>query len=338
MRRDAGIAGLSLLALFLAAAPVSADTPWTISASPTSLVEGRQTQVVLTVRGGTVPIELIEVNLPSGYTVAAAAPIVAPHGGKWTATISGTRVTFWLNAEPQRIVAGDLATFSITVTPTTTSPQAWTATACQSDGDVPPCLPGAPGAQLPPFTILPAPTATPTPPPTPMPTPAPTPRPTPEPTPVASSATTATTAPTRTPTESSRPAQPTSALSSSPAPSPSASDAQPSYPIATAPNGSPAPVPGAAVSTAGPDAPFGTGTQVEIPQFPTGGSVDLSELGGFASLGGYSWLVPGFFIGLPGLMILLVVFLQLASGAFFVPVVRRVLGGLGPRKRGADGT
>jgi hypothetical protein len=92
-------------------------------------------------------------------------------------------------------------------------------------------------------------------------------------------------------------------------------------------------LPTASQATASPDAAFGGGTQVEIPQFPTGGSIDISGVGGFSSLGLYSWLVPGFFLGLPGIMILLAVLLQVGSGALLLPVVRHFLGGFGPKSR-----
>ena len=307
MRRFAGIAGLSLLALFLGAGSIAADTPWKISASPTSLVEGQQTQVVLTVTGGTQKIGLVAVTIPSGYEVKAAAVISQPHGGKWTATISPRLVTFWMNADPQRIGPGDVATFSITVVPTSPSPPAWTAIACQHSRDDPvSCHPGSPATPLPRFGVSPAPARTPV--PTPVPTPVRTPVRTPVLTPVPT--------PTPTPTRS----QPSASLPPSP---PAGANTEPS----------PSMLPTASQATASPDAPFGGGTQVEIPQFPTGGGIDISGLDGFSSLGLYSWLVPGFFLGLPGIMILLAVLLQVGSGALLLPVVRHFLGGFGPKSR-----
>lgn len=315
MRRVAGTASLSLLALFLGAASIAADTPWQISASPTSLVEGQQTQVVLTVTGGTQMIGLVAVTIPSGYIVKQAAVISQPQKGKWTATISATLVTFWTKADPQRIGPGDVANFSITVVPTSPSPPPWTAIACQYWSDDPvSCLPGSPATRLPGFGVPPASTPAPTPttgPDQPTPTPIPTPTPTPG------------------------PDQPTPAATPTLAPTPGQSSAslQPSSPTGATPKASPSIPPTASQATASPDAPFGGGTQVEIPQFPTSGSIDITGVDGFSSLGLHSWLVPGFFLGLPGIMILLAVLLQVGSGALLLPVVRHFLGGVGPKSR-----
>ena len=45
------------------------------------------------------------------------------------------------------------------------------------------------------------------------------------------------------------------------------------------------------------------------------------------------WTVPAVAMGVPGLLVLVVVLVQLAGGAAWVPVTRRVLGSLGVRRR-----
>jgi hypothetical protein len=45
------------------------------------------------------------------------------------------------------------------------------------------------------------------------------------------------------------------------------------------------------------------------------------------------WTVPAVAMGVPGLLVLVVVLVQLAGGAAWVPVTRRALGSLGVRRR-----
>ncbi|HEX7543386.1 MAG TPA: hypothetical protein VF361_01115, partial [Candidatus Limnocylindrales bacterium] len=61
--------------------------------------------------------------------------------------------------------------------------------------------------------------------------------------------------------------------------------------------------------------------------------------GTFASLGPLSWgdifrwFVPTFAIGLPGLLLILAVLIQLFGGGIFVPIVRTALRGSGVRRK-----
>jgi hypothetical protein len=63
--------------------------------------------------------------------------------------------------------------------------------------------------------------------------------------------------------------------------------------------------------------------------------VAIGDLGSLGSLSLFAWLVPSFFVGMPGLLIILVLAGQLVAGAIFLPLTRRVLGvsGLGRRRR-----
>ena len=53
----------------------------------------------------------------------------------------------------------------------------------------------------------------------------------------------------------------------------------------------------------------------------------------FGKLGLAMWTVPAVAMGVPGLLVLVVVLVQLAGGAAWVPVTRRALGSLGVRRR-----
>ena len=320
--------GMLLVGLAPAAAAVAA---WQISASPTSFPEGRPTQVVLTVTGGSQPIGLLTVTIPSGYQVASAKVLSAPAGQIWAAAVSSpTLATFKTNSYPERILQGDVARFAITVVATSLSPPAWIAASYQQSA-TPGDSAGKPKAPLPAFTIVPASTPTPAPTPTPtvLSTPGPSSAPTavPSPTPAGPSPTPAGPSPTPagpspTPASSS---PPSSSPTAGPSPSAEASSRKSSAPSTTA-----------QVAAGSPDVSPGSGNQVVIPTLPPGGSVAVSGLDGLSTLSLYSWLVPGFFLGLPGLLIMLVVLFQLGAGGLFVPIVRNVLGGFGLRKRSGD--
>jgi hypothetical protein len=40
----------------------------------------------------------------------------------------------------------------------------------------------------------------------------------------------------------------------------------------------------------------------------------------------FAWLVPGLFLSLPGLLLILIVLIQAGGGTVFVPITRRVFG------------
>ncbi len=57
----------------------------------------------------------------------------------------------------------------------------------------------------------------------------------------------------------------------------------------------------------------------------------------FGSLGpldfSFDWFIPGFFVTLPGLLVILAVLAQVIAGAGWLPIVRRELGDIGVRRR-----
>jgi hypothetical protein len=55
--------------------------------------------------------------------------------------------------------------------------------------------------------------------------------------------------------------------------------------------------------------------------------------GGIGVLEGLDWAVPALFLTVPGLLLILAVVAQLFTGALWLPVVRRWLGGFGVWKR-----
>lgn len=87
-----------------------------------------------------------------------------------------------------------------------------------------------------------------------------------------------------------------------------------------------------------PDSGGSTGPDRGQQRAPDGGGIVFSNAG-FASLGLTSllslssWLVPGFALGLPGLLIVLVILAQLFGAGVFLPITRRVLGDFGIGRR-----
>ncbi|HYU49481.1 MAG TPA: Ig-like domain-containing protein [Candidatus Limnocylindria bacterium] len=217
-------------------------------------------------------------------------------------------------------------------------------------------------APAPTATPTPTPKPAPTPSPTPAPTPAPTPSPTPAPTPAPTPPPTSTPGPTATP---SRTATPTATPSAGPTAAPTASPGTTPAPTGTAgpggtanPSGSPQP-PGPGGSTAPSGAPPGGSPQpssvpigpgsITVP--PTGGGtvgggtpggaslsvpdiaidegITIGDLGLTFQISPFAWLVPSFFLGLPGLLLILIVLAQMGTGATFLVLTRRSLGDFG---------
>jgi hypothetical protein len=206
-------------------------------------------------------------------------------------------------------------------------------------------------------TPVPTPTPSPTPAPTPAPTPTPVPTPSPAPTPAPTAPPTATPAPTGTPSTTPPPGptpSPTTAPTSSPGATPAptgtpgpggtanpSTSPQPSGPVgSTAPS---APPGGTAAPSSGPGGlgivtdPGGGptlggssgGTGLRVADIATDQGITISDLGLTFQLSPFAWLVPGFFLGLPGLLLILIVLAQMATGATFLMLTRRSLGGFG---------
>jgi hypothetical protein len=311
----ASLVGLALAAAL--AAPVLAATDWTIAASPTSLPAGSPTTIVVTVVGGSQQIGLITI-VTTGYRIVGESVVSSPNDNWHGSVSSTTKATFrdpdWPN---DAIRSGASARFTITVVPTTQSPPAWYARAYRSSENSDSSV-GPPAAQLPAFTVTGS-VATPTPAPTATPTATwtwwPWPTWTPHATPTPLAAVPQTQAPRQTA------AQPTATATASGTAGPSASSA----------SASPASI-YAGVSF---EPLVGGGVDVSVPQMPGTQDVTIADLGGFDSLGLYSWLVPGFFLGMPGLLILLVPLGQILAGGLILPLARRVLGNDRDRRRPA---
>ena len=364
--RRALLVGLSLALFALAGAlafagPARVDAaglPWTVSLSPTILTEGTATNVKVSVTPGAQKIGFIVVNVPAGFDVVSASVTTVPTGFVWHASGSGSgpvQVTFGTTQSNWRLV-GSTGVFTIRVIATTSPLSAWTVKAYQQfsiDSNqvaTGPLLPPAP------FVILPGPTPTPTSTPTPAPTPTPTAVPTPTPTPTPTSVPTptptpirtATPAPTPSPSASSRPSPSTGSSAPLPTPTPTpTSTPTGSLPAATdppspgtAPGSSPQPSPapsspglGSVGGPVGGSGSTGGGSGgLDVQALPAGGSVNLDDLGALGGSAMVAWLVPGLFLSLPALLIVIVVLVQAGFASAFIPLTRRFLAGERRRK------
>ena len=68
---------------------------------------------------------------------------------------------------------------------------------------------------------------------------------------------------------------------------------------------------------------------------PAGGTVRLDDMQALGATAMVAWLVPGLFLSLPGLLIVVVVLVQAGFASAFVPVTRRVLG-VGRRRQARE--
>jgi len=303
------VLGATLIWLAVAVGPArGAPLGWTVTASPLTLVEGQATDVILTVTPGTQQIGCLVVTVPAGFSVSGASVTSVPAGAVWQIDLSGagpTTVSFYTSKGGWRLAPGDVGRFTIRVTPLVAPLAAWSVAGYQQ-GLPPKGSVGLPLLPLQPFVIVPAPT------PTPVVTAAPTP----------TSAPTApvTAPPTAEPT-------PTGGATATPSGSPPPSSDVPT-PSAPAPpsgmGGGGGGVVGPGGPGASPGAPIPTGLDVGV--LPDQGRVEVTDVGLAGGLGTYAWAVPGLFLGLPGLLILLIVGAQLLLAGIFVPVVRRQIG------------
>ncbi len=316
-----------------APAVVRATNPWTLGVSPSALTEGVAADVSLSVTDGSEMIGCVTVDVPAGFAVLGARVSSVPAGSVWGAEITGSgpaRVTFSTTIDAWRLNGGEQAVFVVRVVATSSPLPAWTFRAFKKFSVDSTQLDGGPLVVPGPFQIGA---------PTPSPSPSPSPEPTPTATPTTSGAPVATAAPTP------RPSVMPSASHSSP---PSGAS---SRPVATAiPSGSATPSSSADASpasgvgagpvagtTAAGSAGFpgvaaaGDETTLDIGGLPAGGTVQLDSqaVGG---IGMFAWLVPGLFLSLPGLLLLLIVAAQAGFATGFVPVTRRILG-FGRRRR-----
>jgi hypothetical protein len=313
-----GIGLLTTLALMIAfTVTASAVTPWSISATPTRLAVGQAGAVSITVVSGSPDITCVQIAIPGGVQVLDAV-VASPAG--WVVDLQrgnpSTVATFCTGSK--NLAPSASAVFRITVIPSTSVPEIWSASAYHDQA--PSKSVGPPVAPLPTFNVA-TPTAiprsTPTPVPGSTPTPTPVPGSTPTPTPVPGSTPTPTPVPGSTPT---------------PTPTPHLADGltaslSPSNGELTIPMSTPQP---AAEPTASPSQ-AGSGFTIPRP----GGDIT----GAFATLGPISWgdllrwFVPAFAISVPGLLLILGIAIQLVGGGLFVPITRNVLLGSGARRK-----
>jgi hypothetical protein len=319
--------------------------------------------------GGGDEITCVLVDVPVSFAVSFFAVVsvkgitsATSHGWQAYSSTSGgtTRIAFKNPSDKNPLVGlpvGDSATFRVTGTASRAGMMSWTATAFDKPGSAGTTKCGSgqfpalgltftvSGSSTPPPTPAPIPTprTTPTPPPTPIPTPRPTSTPPPQPT--------ATPRPTPVPTT-----QPTVNPASTIAPTPPADSGRTPAPTATArPSGTPSPkasldvaggTPGptrvpARSPGASPTASSDPGYVAPITVGPRdrgdGSGNEIAGIGAavsaaFVQLGIVGWTVPAVALGVPGLLVLLVVALQLAGGAAWLPIARRWLSRAAPKR------
>jgi hypothetical protein len=358
-RRGLLAALLALVWLGLATIPgmpasVRAANPWTLALAPLSITEGVQTNISATVTDGSEMIGCVVFDVPAGFTVLGASISSVPAGFIWTASVAGTGptwVTFRTSHNSWRLNGSAHGIFVIRVVANASPLPAWTAGAYKgftinsTQLDFGPLTPPGAFSIHPAATPTPPPTPTPMPRPTPGPTPTPTPKPTPGPTPAPTTTPRASTAPkvTATPARTAAPkgqpgATPIPIDSPSPEASPSAvgSDEPVTAATPSAPGATVSPEIAGIVATPN-DSNGGViggfETTVDVAALPDGGTVQLDSQA-FNSLGMFAWMVPGLFLSLPGLLLILVIIAQGSLASVFVPITRRVLGRTRRRKPG----
>jgi hypothetical protein len=278
-------------------AAVSAATTWSIQLSPTTLTQGVARDVTVTVTSGNKELGCVALDVPAGFTVLSTRVSSVPAGLVWGSAGAGsgpTQITFSTTKDGWRLKTGAQGVFVVRVTATAGPLAAWTATAYQKFTVDPAWLVSGPLVPPGPFTIVPTPTPTPTPTLPPGVTPS--------------------------PSDSASPGTTSS-------PSPSQSTAPSESPGAFASTG---PIPGGGGqrdpgNSGGQTAGGGDGTPLDVLALPDGGAVQLDSQA-VGALGMFAWLVPGLFLSLPGLLLILIVLIQAGGGTVFVPITRRVLG------------
>lgn len=87
--------------------------------------------------------------------------------------------------------------------------------------------------------------------------------------------------------------------------------------------------------TGGP--PVFPGGGLDVPGLSSSAIVNVGAVGPLSAFGLFTWLIPGFFLGVPGLLIVVIVVAQAIGGAAFIPITRRALGGFGIRRSRPNG-
>jgi hypothetical protein len=276
--------------------PAVAQSPiYSLVASPLTVSQGDVTVFTFTFTNlGNQGIRCTEVLFPDEFWISSLGTPNASNNRPWSASLLGQWVLVHTDTGGGRLRNGESVTFTVTALATTEGAYTFDNHVHLSQNCDDTNINGTPL----PLTVLPAATATPTPTPTPTPTatPKPTLAPTPRPTPVATpdrSTPTPTPTPTATPTPEESPSVRPSAV---PVPSPSS------------PGG------GQIVRVA----PLAGGSDGA----PTSLGVGVDVLG--LINGPLGWFVPGAVVGVPGLLVLIFVGLQMFGALAWIPAVRRM--------------
>ena len=318
-----------LLALLLAAvfAPATAaegSRTWTLAASPSSMAVGVVTSVNVTATnispsGSGNEIGCVVIGMPaSAFTLSAASIVSLPAGYSWkrtTTTVNGVIVTAFQSITG-RLSGGTLrqhATFRFTVRAKAAGSYLWGGVAFNGSN----CSSGNFQGKAVSITATGA-APTPTPKPTPKPTPTPTPRPKATPTPTPRPKATPTPTPTPTPN-----ATPTPTPVATPTPTPPLTRSTPT---------------GGGTGTTPPPTGRPTTTKLGLPRLAPDqrGDGDFALAAESVGLDGMSWVVPTVVFTVPGVILIVGVITQAIGGLFWLPVVRRRIGGVAGRGQGRE--
>jgi hypothetical protein len=362
-RTRVSVIAACLLALASSGSTDAANGGWTITATPSSVIQGAATNVLMTatnISGGS-SIGCVRLTLPSAFAVSSVAIATTPPGLDWTAGAptpggGGSTVVQVHALTEAEILKNDglVVTFTVRVTGTVVGSHTWAAESrdhydCTSGIDTTTVSVSIIGAPTPTSTPSPGPTPNPTPSPAPTPSPMATPPPTPRPSPPPATPApppSATAAPVATPVPS-----PSAGSSSRPGESQSVRPVPSSSGLAAIPSGGPSPSVAGLESSDAPSRPEPTRASNGAGRAPDAvdgdgpfsvGGTDASARRIDARLvesslmrldGLLVWAVPSLVLTGPGLLLLLAILAQIAGGAVWLPVVRRKLGAFGIRRR-----
>jgi len=305
----------ALTVVVVAAGPASAAGElWSITPIAFTAVAGQGQTVSFTATNLTVPlppppvIGCVRLNVPNSVSLDSAA-ILAPSGGSWIVSLQGGGVDVRAATQAARLDFGESVSFSITMTPSMAGAFVFGARAFEQTNCSAPQFGGSTNIVA---TILPPILPTPIPTLPPLPTPLPTlpPLPSATPTPTATATPGATSRPTATPTgtlSATPTGTPDGSRPLSPSPSPTASPERASLP----PGSSEPP-------TSAPGLTIGSGRRQDA------GDPIAIDIGVGTGLDGIEWTVPAVAVGSPGIALILWVAIQTASGAVWLPWVRRL--------------
>ena len=338
-RRAASVTLLALL-VSLALSPIAfpetvrAATTWGVAISPTSISQGQAT--ALAVRATNVTenkgIRCVVISVPSGITVLGVTVTATTGKTPWTAAVSsgggGTLVSIWNVDALGKLQQGDWVDVSVSVRGDVPGTYAWTAAGFHDSACWEEPLPETNTVFVTVAGSAPPP-ATPTPPPPASgatPTPAP---PAPDPGGGGTDGT-ARPSPTGSDGASTEPRATRDDDDDDDGGGPSGSASPDDEGTASAPGSlrGPGGAPGGGGGSP-PRAPLAVDVGGAAADAPIGGGILASPVG-LAALSllddAHVWFVPGAVVGVPGLLLLIVVAVQMAGGALWIPVTRRLIG------------